>query len=196
MDRGFQVDLGYRDSRGVSGAFSSSPKSQVVKQPWGPYSKCEYKVDRNGEHLLQKFKFTNLNSESVCLDLLLFKPLQEEINPLTQKIKALCTQKKFALYAGYLSLIQKSEDFIYHEEIHDKHGCLLDGNGIQLSDVQASGGSVESYLEFKNLVQKYALTVSNSASGGRKRKSDQTDGISAKLSRHDQIAADENIELC
>ena len=194
MDRGFQVDLGYRDSRGVSGAFSSSPKSQVIKQPWGPFTKCEYKVDRNNEQLLQKLKFVNINSESVCLDLLLFKPLQEEINALTQKIKAICTQKQFSLLACYLSLVQQSEGFVYHDEIHDKHGFLINQNGLQLQDVQAAGGSLESYLEFRNLVQSCAQIVSNS-NPKVKRKSENDNSSTAKLSRNDQILADEKIEL-
>ena len=151
----YQLDVGYRDSRGNCGALTKNSNSKV---PWGPPVSCEFNVKRGiNDTVVKEFRFLNSNHEEVALDTVIFNSLKEQVNPFTQKVSSLCTRQSYKLLACYLTAVQSSEGFYNHKEgIHTTCGFPINGEGVQLDNIEHLGGTKESLMEFISLVKQSA----------------------------------------
>ena len=134
------------------GAYSNSPKTAQVKLPWGQPVKCDFIETYENSQAVQKLKFTNRRHETLSLDIFNLNNLKVFVDPFSQRITSMKTQKQCELLSSYLSLLNFSIGFIHHrEEAHDSLGFRLDGQGVTLSDIEARGGNLENYKEFVEL---------------------------------------------
>ena len=187
--------LALQDSRGNKGAFSSSPRNSKEKHPWGPPASCELVLKKDGMNLIKKFKFTNSKNETASFNIDLLQTLSE-VNPFTQRITSMKVNHNCKLLACYLSLVQYSENFVFNQEgVHDQNGFKLNGEGLQLSDIEQLGGTYDSYLEFVNLVKHNALDCNRFNTPKRKKSNNSPEGLPAKLPRKDQVNVKESEEL-
>ena len=181
----YQIDIGYKNSRGKFGGYSSSPQNEVNKLPWGSPNRCEFVLKRSKEdNLVRKFKFRNVKQESASFDMVIFNmKIGGHESEFSNKVNSMCIQQKEKLLALYLTLVSHSESFVHHKvSIHDEMGFQIDGSGPTLSDLSELGGSIHDYQDFIRIVKDSALDVNNGsdvfAEMAKKRTVKQTKRIS------------------
>ena len=205
----YQIDIGYKSSRGVVGGYSSSPQGCSVKIPWGPPTKCVFGVRRSGDEIVREYKFTNRCHEKAAFDEAILKMLEGGMNDFARRVTSMCVQDKKILLGNFLSLVQFAKGFVHHRDlIHDEDGMMIDGSGVSLKDIEGNGGSLAEYRDFVKLVKEssrevlktedvYLKMVRSWADGRKKRKSDSAGGTepAKKKSKSEVIEANEKLEL-
>ena len=147
----YQMDLGYKNTKGESGPFSSSPQNVTVKVPWGPPISCDFRTkrDQNKDELVNEFKFSNKRRETACFDESLLYNIKSVTN-FGQRVTSLYTKQKQKLLANYLTLLQFGKGFIYHNPLlHDADGFSLVGSGVTLVEVDSNGGTLSELRSFE-----------------------------------------------
>lgn len=203
----YEISLGYKNSKGDAGPYSSSQQNVTVKVPWGPPTECEYRVRKvNADEIVKEFKFSNSRRETAAFDEAILNSLNE-VNTLSQRITSLFTDKegRKKLLANYLTVTQYAKDFVHHTDSYDEDGFRLDGKGVKLTEVEANGGSLSELRNFINVAKESAIfgdsvqeayaEVFKFAETKRKRKSDGVGSKPIKLSKKAAIENNEKAEL-
>ena len=88
----YQIDIGYKTSLNKVGAFSSSPKVDQVKVPWGPHTKCQLVVKGSGDEVKREYKFYNRSHQSASFDEVILNMMIGRVNPFSQRVTSMCIQ--------------------------------------------------------------------------------------------------------
>ena len=158
-----------KDARGVKGAYSASKQHEKVKIPFGPPKSVEFAESGIGIDAKRELIFSNNRRESVRLNVAIMNNIKSDLNPFCQRIQAMKTLGQFRLLAHYVTLLQASPNFVFHDEnINDNYGVRLDGKGTKVVDLHAEGGTLESYIEFAKLASENLY--SDTSKGNKKSK--------------------------
>ena len=160
----YQLNIGYKTSKGVMRPLSSCKSTVNVKIPFGAPSECLHRTKNKGlDNEMSEFKMTNERRQEIALKDTLLNNLQLGDNNFNKLITSLSTGagSRTAL-AMYISLVNRSEGFIFHRSgIHDNNGFYLADKTSRddiLSDV---GGSRLEYREFIEAAKNSASEVCN-----------------------------------
>ena len=157
----FQLHAGYKTTKLVLRPLSLSKPEANVKIPFGPVSSCAHRTKNLGsDEEISEFKLSNNRRQDIAFKDTLLNNMQLGDNSFNKLVTSLSTGKgnRKAL-ALYISLINRSEEFIYHKEgVHAKNGFFLDDSSVdeQLRDV---GGSIDELMEFIISARESALEV-------------------------------------
>ena len=201
----YELAIGYKNTKGEDGPYSSSSKSLTVKLPWGPPTECEFNVRKNNSDTVKEFKFKNSRRESAAFDEILLNNLEREVNSLSQRITALFVSKEKKLLANYLTVTQYSENFVHNTEGHDKDGFRLDLTGVTLTEVEENGGSLLELRDFIKVAKESAVfglstqgahsNMFKIAESNKRKKSSDDNSRPVKLSKREAMDNDEEMEL-
>ena len=151
-----QLNLIYKNSKGDTAPYSSSPKCVSAKVPWGPPTICEYRArkETNGD-VVKEFKFTNQRRETACFSETLLNNIQtdKEVTQFGQRVTSMFVAERRSLLAMYITLLQHSKDFVHHTSSHDDDGFKTDGQGVSLEDIESKGGSLGDLQNFVQLAK-------------------------------------------
>ena len=131
--------------------------------------------------------------------------LEISLSDFSRKITQMYVEDQKELMSLYLTLINKSSDFIYHhEEKHDPDGFLLDGTGVTSKDIDCNGGSLEDYREFVRFAREGAIMVTSiedslkeitSLPSNKRKSSSSIPQKPVKLSKLQMIQKNEKVEI-
>ena len=155
----YELQVGYKTSKGDIQPLSTSKPRAPVKIPFGPPTECEFRVrtETGKEEPVTEFKFVNKRKQSVALKDCLLNNVEMGLSNFSRKITALTVEGKKKLLGLYLSLLNFSVDFTHHREsVHDSKGFVLNGGGVNIKDLQDAGGSVEDYDQFVDFAKESA----------------------------------------
>ena len=183
----FEFSLGYKYSDKTVSFFSAAKRNSVIKPPWDPPVKCQFRVTSGKEGQIQWFRFENKHGGNQHLKISLLNNLFTGETDFARMCTSMVINKKPELLAMYMTLLPHSKGFCHHrEDLHQPNGIRKDGEGIEEQGLQLNGGSLETYLEFKEMAEKAAFAVSISKSeaiskivecNGSKKRENQSDGI-------------------
>ena len=149
VEDSYELSLGYKDTKGTVGPYSSSKKNAAVKIPWGSPTECEYRVRKENGEAVKEFKFCNSRKEVVGCNEVLLNNLEQNVNAFTQKITELAVGSKKKLLANYWSVTQTCKGFVHHnEDIHEDNGMRKDGQGVTVPVIEENGGSLAELIGF------------------------------------------------
>ena len=159
----YNLSVGYKTTKGEIQPLSSSSQSTIVKAPFGPVNYCKIIERRESieEDPKKDFKFVNKKCQFKVMKNIPLNNLEYSLSEFSRKITQMCTENKRELLALYLSVINKSEDFIYHrQEDHDKDGFPLNGSGqATIEGIAAAGGTLDDYKDFVKLARESSMMV-------------------------------------
>ena len=205
----FEISLGYKNSKGVSGPYSTSAQNVSVKTPYGPPTNCIYKsrIGGSGE-TVREFSFKNSKRISAGCNEVLFNNIENDVNPFSQRITALFVSNKKNLLANYFSATQCSKDFVHHDENYDSDGLFIgdagvfDKSTVALEEILRNGGSLDGLREFIQLAKNHATFGCSSSDAlsevfkpGGKRNSAPVNTKPIKMSKKATMDANEMAEL-
>ena len=202
----YQVDIGYKNTKGEISPFSTSKRNAYVKRPFGPPVKCEYRVKSTGNEIEGEYKFVNNHKDTAVLPDSLLNNFDIGTNTFIRKVNLFRSDNKKDLLAKYLTLILHSDKFVHHsEELHSSDGFLLDGTGVTEAQLVTAGGSLDDYNDFVKVVKENAKEVlsvekrlediRNYFVSNGKRKANGNSAPKAKLSKQAAVDQSEKEEL-
>ena len=193
----YQVQIRYKNARNKIETFSKDPQNATVKTPWGPFKSVTFEKRRENGNLVKEFKFVNEESEYVSFDIMIMDYFRGGINSFSQRMITMHTKEQYKLLSMYLTLVQHSEGFVhYRKGFHFDDGFREDGGGIQISDLEKEGGSIDSYTEFLDLVKSSANENLNEISSNKRSSNmDEGEGQTPKVPRKELIESKAAEEL-
>ena len=205
----YEISLGYKNSKGVAGPYSTSKHNALVKVPYGPPTNCHYKCRKGDDgEIIGEFVFKNSKRISAGCNESLFNNLEKDVNPFSQRIISLVVSGKKVLLANYFSATQCSKDFIHHNENYDDDGLFIgalgayDKSTVTIEEIQGNEGSLAGLQEFTELAKKCATfgdstkeALAEVFKSGGKRNSENQGNKPIKMSKKDTIVNNEKAEL-
>ena len=157
----FQLHVGYKTSKLVIRPLSSSKPEANVKIPFGPVTSCVYRTRCLGtDEEVSEFKLSNNRRQDVAIRDSLLNNLQLGDDNFNKQITSFSTGKgsRKAL-ALYLSVINRSEGFVYHKEgVHEKNGLFV-GDYSATEEFSDAGGNIEELEKFIASAKESAVEV-------------------------------------
>ena len=201
----YEVNVGYKTTKGDIHPLSASKQNAQVKVSFGPPVSCEFQERKVDGEIIKEFKLVNNRRQSVALKDTLLNNLEFIVNDFSRKITAMVIEDKKKLLALYLSKINQSESFVHHrDEIHDSCGFELSSGEGSGQDIVDAGGSVEEFKQFVKVAKESAHMVESAdkAVGElvKNKNSSQKRRMEGpvkppKLSKVEIVEANEKIEL-
>ena len=151
----YQLGVGYKNTKGTVSPLSITRQGASIKAPFGHLRSCEHRVKNiSPEEPGGEFKFLNTKMQSTCFPVTLLNNLEFKECDFGRKVTAFYVEKRLNVLALYLSLMNKAEGFIDHDdEAHDKHGLKRDGG----DSLEALGGTVAEFQDFLKAAMESAI---------------------------------------
>ena len=191
----YELNLGYKSTKGSVGPYSNSKQNAAVKIPWGPFWECEYRVRKDNGEPVKEFKFCNSRKEVVACNETLLNNLEQNVNPFSQKITELAVGNKKKLLANYWSVTQTCKGFVHHNgDVHEDTGIRKDGEGVTQAVIEENGGSLAELIDFVKDVKESAVFGDAFQVSTAKRKNNSGDGAGSKPKKMNTKALIDNNE--
>ena len=150
LDERFEVIWTKKHSDSHVTLYSSKPKSDKDKTPWGSVEEIRYEHRENkkgeaGEYIVAKNEFGERTAfKATELNVSIWK-----MNEWTMDFARIAADNRFELLGKYLSMLVKSEEFRFHDpdlKVPDK-------------DLSSLGGSVEEFQRFLKKAKDSAMRI-------------------------------------
>ena len=157
----YELSVGYKSTKGIVQPLSATRQGASTKVPFGPLKGCEVIV-RTGVEQVEEFKFVNKKMQTLNVPTMLLNNLEFQVNDFSRKVTELWVDKKKEVLSKYISLINNSEGFVYHnEEMYSKNGFLLSDEELSNENLEAVGGANVEYEEFVKFARESALMAAS-----------------------------------
>ena len=160
----YEVSVGYVNTKKkIQPLMSSKPQARCPIE-FGPPTNVELKEEYNSSEGVVKYFFTlsNENEQIKKLPSNIFDCYKVKIDKFTKKCTSLFVNSK-EIFAMFLSLVNFSEGFIYHNEKYCPLGFNKDGTGMQKETIAANGGCLEDYKSLIKYAKESAVAIGSTS---------------------------------